>query len=148
MEGDQRSDSDPANRLDVQVWENSVFQAAHPEGLPQSKLNTAAKSASTRQVCFPSKNILMERWYIYPLSASSPRRFITLMKAEMCLYWIITHISSYVSRSFFVIVNWVVSLPCPAHYTTIWPKNHLCVLQKLLPKALYLISWTVHIINH
>lgn len=56
MEGDQDSDSGPANRLNVQVLENSFYHRAS-QGYtsvqaPQRRLNMVAKSSLISQICF------------------------------------------------------------------------------------------------
>lgn len=58
MEGNQDSDSGPANRLDVQVLENSCYHRAS-QGYtsvqsPQSRLNMDAKSFLISQIWFCS----------------------------------------------------------------------------------------------
>lgn len=61
MEGNQDSDSEPANRLDVQVLENSCYHRASQgytsvQG-PQSRLNMDAKSSLISQICFLLKHL-------------------------------------------------------------------------------------------
>ena len=56
MEGNQHSDSGPANRLDVQVLENSCYHSSSQgytsvQG-PQRRLNMDAKSFLISQICF------------------------------------------------------------------------------------------------
>lgn len=69
MEGNQDSDSGPANRLDVQVLENSCYHRASQgytsvQG-PQSRLNMDAKSSLISQICFLLKHSCVFCFFVF-----------------------------------------------------------------------------------
>lgn len=106
MEGNQDSDSGPANRLDVQVLENSCYHRASQgytsvQG-PQRRLNMHAKSSLISQVCFRSNIHLFFHWNPYQFgdsfwhreSLNSPsvngmcNSFTQQRVLVMCLCWL------------------------------------------------------------
>lgn len=69
MEGNQDSDSGPANRLDVQVLENSCYHRVSQghtsiQG-PRRRLNMDAKSSLISQICVCSNIHPFFQWYFY-----------------------------------------------------------------------------------
>lgn len=71
MEGDQQRESGPANRLRVQVLDNSCFHRASLESTsvqgPERRLNMHAKSFFIRQICFLNKHssiFLISVWWL------------------------------------------------------------------------------------